>query len=345
MTEITTTKDYMLMFNDIRKDIQTSRVRAALSVNKELTMLYWRIGKEILKRKKDLGWGSEVIKNLSQDLKHTFPDMKGFSARNLVYMQTFASEYQDGEFTQQLAAQIPWGHNQVILDKLKETELRKWYIEKTIENGWSRNVLVMQIESGAHLRLGKAQTNFKDTLPKTSSDLAQQLMKNEYNFDFLGLGEDALELKIEKGLTEHICQFLLELGTGFSFLGRQYKVNLAGEDFYIDLLMYHVKLKSYVVIELKAGKFKPEYVGKLGFYITAIDAEIKDERDNPTIGILLCQSSNKMMVEYCLKETKQPMGVANYTSGLPDEYQKLIPSKEQFQHLLDTLPEDEKALK
>lgn len=345
MTEITTTKDYMLMFNDIKKDIQTSRVRAALSINKELTMLYWRIGKEILKRKKDLGWGSEVVKNLSQDLKHTFPDMKGFSARNLVYMQTFASEYQDGEFTQQLAAQIPWGHNQVILDKLKETELRKWYIEKTIENGWSRNVLVMQIESAAHLRLGKAQTNFKDTLPKTSSDLAQQLMKNEYNFEFLGLGSDALEKDIEKGLMAHIQKFLLEIGTGFAFLGSQYKLNVGGDDFYIDMLFYHTRLRCYFVIELKAGKFQPEYTGKLGFYVTAVNRQLKHESDQPTIGILLCKQANKLVVEYALQENKQPLGVASYTSGLPEEYQKLIPSQEQFQHLLDTLPEDEKALK
>jgi len=345
MTEIITTKDYMLMFNDIKKDIQTSRVRAALSVNKELTMLYWRIGKAILNRKKDLGWGSEVIKNLSQDLKHSFPDMKGFSARNLVYMQTFAAVYSDIEFAQALPAQITWYHNQTILDKLKEHELRKWYIEKTIENGWSRNVLVMQIESGAHLRLGKAQTNFKDTLPKTSSDLAQQLIKNEYNLDFLGLGDDALEKDIEKGLMTHIQKFLLEIGTGFAFLGSQYKLNVGGDDFYIDMLFYHTRLRCYFVIELKAGKFQPEYTGKLGFYVTAVNRQLKHESDQPTIGILLCKQANKLVVEYALQENKQPMGVASYTSGLPDEYQTLIPSQEQFQHLLDTLPEDEKDLK
>ena len=353
MTEITTTKDYMLMFNDIKKDIQTSRVRAALSVNKELTMLYWRIGKSILEKQKELGWGSKVIEQLSQDLKHTFPDMKGFSIRNLKYMQAFCLAYMEFDFTQeapaeivqQLAAQIPWGHNQVILDKLKELELRKWYIEKTIENGWSRNVLVMQIESGAHLRLGKAQTNFKETLPKTSSDLAQQLMKNEYNFDFLGLGEDALEKDIEKGLMAHIQKFLLEIGTGFAFLGSQYKLNVGGDDFYIDMLFYHTRLRCYFVIELKAGKFQPEYTGKLGFYVTAVNRQLKHESDQPTIGILLCKQANKLVVEYALQENKQPMGVASYTSGLPDEYQKLIPSKEQFQHLLDTLPEDEKDLK
>jgi predicted nuclease of restriction endonuclease-like (RecB) superfamily len=353
MTEITTTKDYMMMFNDIKKDIQTSRVRAALSVNKELTMLYWRIGKSILEKQQELGWGSKVIEQLSEDLKHTFPDMKGFSIRNLKYMQAFCLAYMvesdfkqevPAQIVQQLVAQIPWGHNQVILDKLKEHELRKWYIEKTIENGWSRNVLVMQIESGAHLRLGKAQTNFKDTLPKTSSDLAQQLIKNEYNLDFLGLGDDALEKDIEKGLMTHIQKFLLEIGTGFAFLGSQYKLNVGGDDFYIDMLFYHTRLRCYFVIELKAGKFQPEYTGKLGFYVTAVNRQLKHESDQPTIGILLCKQANKLVVEYALQENNQPMGVASYTSGLPDEYQTLIPSQEQFQHLLDTLPEDEKDI-
>jgi len=345
MTEIITTKDYMLMFNDIKKDIQTSRVRAALNVNKELTMLYWRIGKSILEKQKELGWGSKVIEQLSQDLKHTFPDMKGFSNTNLKYMRIYALRISFDEIGPQAADQIPWGHLRCLFDSFKENEQLFWYIEKTIENGWSRNVLVMQIESGAHLRLGKAQTNFKDTLPKTSSDLAQQLIKNEYNFDFLGLDSDALEKDIEKGLMTHIQKFLLEMGIGFAYLGSQYKINVGGDDFYIDMLFYHTRLRCYFVIELKAGKFQPEYTGKLGFYVTAVNRQLKHESDKPTIGILLCKQANKLVVEYALQENKQPLGVASYTSGLPDEYQKLIPSQEQFQHLLDTLPEDEKDLK
>lgn len=333
-------QDYLNFLNQIKKDIQTSRIRAALSVNRELILLYWRIGNEILKRKKELGWGADVIKKLSQDLKHTFPEMTGFGERNLVYMQTFASRYPDYEFTQQLAAQIPWFHNCIILDKIKDTNLGAWYIEKTIENGWSRNVLAMQIESHAHLRFGQAKTNFEMTLPKPTSDLARDIIKSEYNFEFLGISTDVHEKVIEKGLIDNIRDFLLEMGTGFSFIGSQYRIELAGEDFVIDMLMYHIKLKCYVVIELKAGKFKPEYVGKLGFYTTAIDHEIKDDSDNPTIGLLLCQSSNQMMVEYCLKDTRKPIGVSEYTTGLPENYQNLLPTQEQFQHLLDTIETD-----
>lgn len=337
MTNILNTKDYITFLNDIKMDIQSSRVRAALSVNRELILLYWRIGNEILKRKKEQGWGSDVVKQLSLDLKHTFPEMKGFGERNLVYMQTFAASYPDFEFTQRVIAQIPWGQNVEILDTVKDPKLRIWYIEKTIENGWSRNVLSMQIESSAHLRFGNAQTNFEMTLPKPTSDLARELVKSSYNFEFLGIGSEVHEKVIEKGLIDNIRNFLLEMGTGFSFIGSQYRIELAGEDFVIDMLMYHIKLKCYVVIELKAGKFKPEYVGKLGFYTTAIDHEVKDDSDNSTIGILLCQSSNQMMVEYCLKDTRKPIGVSEYTTGLPEDYKKLLPTQEQFQHLLEIL--------
>jgi predicted nuclease of restriction endonuclease-like (RecB) superfamily len=337
MTEILNTKEYINFLNDIKKDIQTSRVKAALSVNKELILLYWRVGNEILKRKKELGWGSEVIKTLAQDLKHEFPEMKGFGERNLKYMQAFVIAYDDLELVQQAAALIPWFHNCVILDKIKDQKVRVWYIEKTIENGWSRNVLAMQIESSAHLRLGNAQTNFELTLPKPTSDLAKELIKSEYNFEFLGISSEVHEKIIEKGLIDHIRDFLLEMGKGFSFIASQYRIELAGEDFVIDMLMYHIKLKCYVVIELKSGKFKPEYVGKLGFYTTAIDHEVKDDSDNPTIGLLLCQSSNQMMVEYCLKDTRKPIGVSEYTTGLPFEYKNLLPTQEQFQHLLYTI--------
>lgn len=336
MTEILSDTSYVSFLNDIKKDIQTSRIKAALSVNKELIMLYWRIGNFILDKQKQQDWGSKVIEQLSQDLKHAFPDIKGFGIRNLKYMRQFAAEYIDFEFVQQLAAQLPWYHNCVIIDKIKDTSLRLWYIQKTIENGWSRNVLVMHIDSQSHLKLGNAQTNFANTLPNPTSDLAQQIIKSEYNFEFLGLNQEAHERDVEKGLIIHIRDFLLEMGKGFSFIGSQHRVVLAGEEFYIDLLMYHIKLKAYVVIELKAGKFKPDYVGKLSFYTTAIDCEVKDENDNPTIGLLLCQQTNKMMVEYCLKDTNKPVGVAEY-KALPKDYEKYLPSPEQFQHLLDTL--------
>ncbi len=334
--DLISTKDYLSFLSNIKQDIQTSRIRANLSVNKELILLYWRIGHEILRRKKEQGWGSFVIKQLAQDLKLEFPEMRGFGERNLIYMQTFAAAYPDYEFTQQAAAQITWSHNQVILDGAQDKETRAWYIQKTIEHGWSRDILRMQVAARHHLNLGHAQTNFAANLPKPTSDLAQQLLKNEYNFDFLGLADDAHEKTIEQGLIENIRKFLLELGSGFAFMGSQYRVELAGEEFFIDLLMYHVKLKSYVVIELKAGKFKPEYAGKLSFYLTAIDAEIKDKNDSPTIGILLCQSSNKLIVEYCLKDIGKPIGVSDYTTAkLPKNMAKYLPTQEQFQHIMD----------
>lgn len=342
MSELINSKDYLTFLNDIKQDIQTSRVKAALSINKELILLYWRIGKGILDRQQQQGWGSKVIEQLSLDLKHDFPDVKGFSRQNLSYMRQFAGEYLSDEIIQQAVGEIPWGHNIEIFTKLKDNSIRFWYIQKTIENGWSRNVLVMNIEAQTHLKLGTAQTNFSLTLPKPTSDLAQQLIKSEYNFEFLGITEDVHEKVIEKGLIDHIRNFLLELGNGFAFMGSQHRVELAGEEFFIDLLMYHVKLKCYVVIELKAGKFKPEYVGKLGFYTTAIDHEVKDDLDNPTIGLLLCQSANKIMVDYCLKDTKKPMGVSEYSAGLPEKYKNLLPTPEQFQHLIDTLPEQKK---
>jgi len=337
MKDITNSKDYMSFLNEIKQDISTSRVRAALSVNKELILLYWRIGNGILERQKELEWGSKVVDQLSIDLKHSFPEIKGFSRQNLSYMRQFAGEYSWNEIVQQAVGQIPWGHNIEVITKLKDKEERSWYVQKTIENGWSRNVLLMNIQAQSHLHLGTAKTNFGDTLPKITSDLAQQIIKSKYNFEFLGIAEDVHEKVIEKGLIHHIRDFLLEMGTGFSFMGSQYRIRLAGEEFFIDLLMYHVKLKCYVVIELKSGGFKPEYVGKLGFYTTAIDHEVKDSSDNPTIGLLLCQSANKLMVDYCLKDTRKPMGVAEYTKGLPAEYKNILPSSEQFQHLLETL--------
>jgi predicted nuclease of restriction endonuclease-like (RecB) superfamily len=337
MSEIINSRNYITFLNDIKRDIQTSRVKAALSINKELILLYWRIGNEILKRKKEQGWGSEIVKVLSQDLKHSFPSIKGFGERNLVYMQTFASEFKDYEFTQQVVAQIPWGHITHLLDKISDQEIRTWYIQKTIENGWSRNVLVMNMEAQTHLKLGAAKTNFAITLPNPTSDLAQQLIKSEYNFEFLGISEDVHEKVIEKGLIEHIRDFLLQLGNGFAFLGNQYKIEVGEEEFFIDLLFYHTQLRCYVVFELKADKFKPEYAGKLGFYITSINKQIKHENDNSTIGVLLCKKANKVVVEYALNDHKQPIGVAEYTMGLPQEYKNLLPTPEEFQHLLDTL--------
>ena len=254
-------------------------------------------------------------------------------------MQTFAAAYPDLESTQALPAQITWYHNQTILDKIKEPELQTWYIEKTIEQGWSRNVLVMQIENQTHLKLGKSQTNFLSTLPNPTSDLAQQLIKSEYNFDFLGLHNESHERALEQKLIEHIRNFLLELGTGFNFLGSQYKLTVGDEDFYCDLLFYNTRLHLYCILELKTTAFKPEYVGKLGFYITAVNRQLKTPQDNPTIGLLLCKSANKVIVDYALEKNEQPMGVAEYRTNeaLPPTYRDVLPTQEQFQHLLETL--------
>lgn len=337
MTDISITGDYVHFLNDIKRDIQSSRIRAHLAVNKELILLYWRIGHSIIQKQKELGWGSKVVEQLSQDLRHAFPGMKGLSKQNLWYMRQFATAYSQDEIVQQLVGELPWGHHIEIFSHVKDIPTCFWYIRKTIENGWSRNVLVMNIEAQAHLKLGAASTNFVATLPQPTSDLAHQLIKSEYNFEFLGLADDVHERMIEKGLVENIRQFLLELGNGFAFMGTQYKLNVGDEDFYIDLLFYHTRLRCYVVFELKADKFRPEYAGKLGFYMTAINRQIKHEADNPTIGILLCKQANKVVVEYSLSHNNQPMGVASYTTGLPSEYSRLLPTPEQFQHLVDTL--------
>jgi len=257
---------YPAFLSGLKVRIREARVRAALSVNRELILLYWEIGRDILQRQQEEGWGAKVIERLSTDLRKEFPDVKGFSPRNLKYMRSFAEAWPDPVFVQQVAAQIPWFHNCVILDKLSNREFREWYIHKTIENGWSRNVLVHQIESGLIEREGRAVTNFSSALPAPQSDLARAMLKDPYIFDFLGIGEDAAERELERALLDHIREFLLELGVGFAFVGSQYRLDVGGKDFSIDLLFYHLKLRSYVVIDLKIGEFLPEYAGKMNFH-------------------------------------------------------------------------------
>lgn len=337
MSDISNDSAYFSTLKALKDEIYKARVRAHLAINQELTLLYWRIGKEIIARKQELGWGSKVVDLLSQDLRHEFPEMKGLSSRNLIYMQTFAMAYSDYEFTQQVAAQIPWGHNQTILDKISEAEQRIWYIKKTIENGWSRNVLALQIDSNLYKREGKAITNFKNTLPSRTSDLAQNIFKSEYNLEFLDIKEKIHERQLENKLIERIRDFLLELGTGFAFIGSQYKLTVAGDEFFIDLLFYHTKLHCYTVLELKSGKFEPSYLGQLEFYLTVIDSQIKQPSDEPSIGLLLCREANHLVVEYALKTKSQPMGVSKYTlsaNKLPSELENALPSPEQFKHFL-----------
>ncbi len=327
---------------DLKTRIHNAQQRAALAVNRELVLLYWQIGSDILARQNREGWGAKVIKRLAHDLRTAFPDMKGFSPRNLNYMRSFAQAWPEAEFVQQAAAQLPWFHLCTLLDKLKTRDERDWYLAQAAHHNWSRNILEMQIETNARARTGQAVTNFAERLPAPLSDLARESLKDPYRFDFLGLHDDAQERAIEGALVRHVTQFLLELGAGFAFVGRQVLLDVGGDEFFIDLLFYHLKLRCYVVIELKGGKFKPEHLGQLGFYLTAIDRQVKSEQDNPTIGLLLCKSKNKLVAEYALGDKTQPMGIAEYKllESLPADLQSGLPSIEQIERELGALSDD-----
>ena len=321
---------------DLKSRIHNTQQRATLAVNRELVGLYWHIGTDILQRQIQQGWGAKVIDRLAHDLRTAFPEMKGFSPRNLKYMRAFAEAWPDAEFVQGVLAQLPWYHQLALLDKLPGPETRRWYAAKAIEHNWSRNILVMQIETRLLERSGTAVTNFEASLPKAQSDLARESLKDPYRFDFLGLTNEAQEREIENALVKHVTEFLLELGAGFAFVGRQVLLDVGGDEFFIDLLFYHLKLRCYVVIELKGGKFKPEHLGQLGFYLTAVDRQVKSEHDNPTIGLLLCKSKNKVVAEYALGDKSQPMGIAEYKllESLPAELQTSLPSIEQIERAL-----------
>lgn len=327
---------YADWLSELKTRIHTAQQRATLAVNRELVLLYWQIGRDILARQAEQGWGSKVIERLAQDLRTAFPDMKGFSRANLMYMRAFAEAWPDSEIVQQAVGQLPWGHNLVLLTRLKDPQRRLAYAQSAIAHGWSRNVLNIHIETALLERTGKAVTNFELTLPKPQSDLAHESLKDPYRLDFLGLGREAGERDIEKALVNHVTEFLLELGAGFAFVGRQVLLEVGGEEFFIDLLFYHLKLRCYVVIELKGGKFKPEHLGQLGFYMTAIDRQVKNEQDNPTIGLLLCKSKNKIVAEYALGDKNQPMGIAEYKllESLPPELQTSLPTIEQIEREL-----------
>ncbi|KQQ62426.1 hypothetical protein ASF84_27450 [Pseudomonas sp. Leaf127] len=321
---------------ELKYRIHTAQQRATLAVNRELVLLYWQIGHDILTRQTQQGWGAKVIERLAQDLRAAFPDMKGFSPRSLKYMRAFAQAWPDAEFVQGVLAQLPWYHQLALLDKLPGPETRRWYAAKAIEHNGSRNILVMQIEARLLERSGKAVSHFESHLPQAQSDLARESLKDPYRFDFLGLTLEAQEREIENALVRHVTEFLLELGAGFAFVGRQVLLDVGGDEFFIDLLFYHLKLRCYVVIELKAGKFKPEHLGQLGFYLTAVDAQLKHPQDGPTIGLLLCKSKNKVVAEYALRDNARPIGVAEYqlVESLPAELQTSLPSIEQIEREL-----------
>lgn len=321
--------NYAQFLNDMKVRIRTARVKASLAVNRELVLLYWQVGMDILQRQEDEGWGSKVVAQLSKDLKHEFPDMTGLSSRNLKYMRAFAEAWPDEPIVQEVLAQITWYHNIALLEKLKNKQQRIWYARQTVLNGWSRNVLVQQVESDLYQRQGDAITNFDRLLPKPQSDLAQQIVKDPYNFSFVTVGDDPLERELEQNLIDHIRDFLLELGTGFAFLGSQYPITVDEKEYRLDLLFYHAQLHCYVVIDLKTGEFEPEYAGKMNFYVAAVDHQIRSERDEPTIGIILCKSKRRTTAEYALYNVSTPIAVS--THKLPKNLQNSLPTPEQLE--------------
>ncbi|WP_422931896.1 PDDEXK nuclease domain-containing protein [Singulisphaera sp. PoT] len=317
----------------LKHRIRSARQRAALSANGEQIRLYHEIGREIIERQGRQAWGAKVIDRLSADLQAAFPDMKGFSSRNLKYMRTFAQECPDLRIGQQSAAQLPWFHIVTVITKLSDPELRGWYAREAVEQAWPRDTLTIQIKNQLHLRQGAAVTNFDRRLAPPEAGLAAQILKDPYHFDFLGLGDEAHERDIEGALIRHITRFLLELGAGFAFVGRQFRLEVAGDEFFIDLLFYHTRLKCYVVVELKAHAFKPEHAGQLNFYLSAVDAQIKADDDRPTIGLLLCRTQNRLVAEYALSGIDKPIGVAEYqlVRALPTPLDTSLPSIEEIE--------------
>ncbi|MDQ2995494.1 MAG: PDDEXK nuclease domain-containing protein [Chloroflexota bacterium] len=335
---------YEGLLHSFKERIAGAQLRAVLAVNRELVLLYWQLGREILEQQRQHGWGARVVDRLARDLHRAFPDQKGFSPRNLKYMRAFAEAWPDEPFVQQVAAQIPWFHNCMLLEKVGDPERRVWYAQQTIVQGWSRNILVQQIDSGLYERQGRALTNFDRTLPPARSDLARQLLKDPYNFDFLSLGLNVQERDLEQALLRHIREFLLELGVGFAFVGSQYHLSVADQDYYLDMLFYHLKLRCYVVIDLKIGEFKPEDAGKMNFYLSAVDDLLRHTDDQPSIGVILCKSKSQVIVEYTLRDMRKPIGVAAYelTKALPEHLQLSLPTIEELEAAMND-PESDAA--
>ena len=318
---------------ELKSRIQAAQLRASLAVNRELVLLYWQIRRDILDRQEREKWGAKVIDRLAMDLKRSFPDMKGFSPRNLKYMRAFAEAWPEEPIVQAVLAQITWYHNVAILEKLTTSEDRIWYAKATIQHGWSRNMLVHQIEAGRMHRQGRAVANFDRTLPAPQSDLARDITKDPYNFDFLTLGDDAHERDLERGLLDHLRQFLLELGVGFAFVGSQYRLTIGNEDFFIDLLFYHLKLRAFVVVDLKMRAFEPEFAGKMNFYLSAVDEILRHSDDQPSIGIILCKTRDRFIAEYALRDINKPIGISEYrlAESLPEKLKGSLPTIEELE--------------
>ena len=327
--------DYAVWFAEIKSRIYGERLRLVLVSNSVMVMLYWEIGQRILQKQAEQGYGTRVIDRLATDLREAFPEMKGFSPRNLKYMRAFAAAWPDAEVVQRSVAQLTWGQNITLLEKLDRAEDRLWYAARTLEHGWSRDILGLQIQGQAHRRHGKAQNNFPATLPPSDSDMAVQVFKDPYLFDFLGTDVPRREAELERGLMEHIQKFLLELGQGFAFVGRQVHLEIGDDDFYLDLLFYHLKLRCYVVIELKARKFEPGDGAQLGVYMTAVDRLLAHPDDKPTLGLLLVREKNRVLVEYALGGSTQPISVAEWetqlTRALPSELKGSLPTIEEIE--------------
>ncbi len=346
--------DYVQLLDQVKSRIREARVRAGLAANRELVALYWEVGKLIVGRQKAQGWGAAVIERLSRDIRHEFSDLKGFSPRNIWRMRAFYLEYTEGVTTMpqvaaefdgkslpQIAAGLPWMHNSVLIEKVKDLNARLWYMRQTLEHGWSRPILTLHIQQGDYERKGKAVTNFSRTLPATQSDLARDLLKDPYIFDFLGLTDDTREREIENALLQHLREFLIELGNGFAFVGNQYRLAIGDEDYYIDLLFYHLKLRCYFVIDLKTRPFAAEDAGKMNFYLNAVDDLLRHPDDQPSIGLVLCreeEGSNRMLLEYALRGLKKPIGVSEYqlTRALPDNLKPSLPTVEEIEREIAT---------
>jgi predicted nuclease of restriction endonuclease-like (RecB) superfamily len=329
--------DYPTFLQDLKTRIRARQSRAMLAANRELITLYWEIGKAILNRQLEAGWGAQVVRQLAKDLRFAFPEMTGFSTRNLNYMRSLAETYSDPEFVQQVVAQLPWGHNIALLEKLKSPWEREWYAHQILTNGWSRHVLLHHLETRLYQRQVEAVKthNFPSALPNPQSDLMEQTLKDPYIFDFLTLAQDAKERDLERGLIQRLRDFMLELGSGFAFLGSQYPLQVSGREYYLDLLFYHYRLRCLVVIELKMGEFEPEFAGKMNFYLSALDAQLKHADDRPSVGIILCRTKDKLTAEYALRDLAKPVGISTYRTGeLPPEYHD-FPTFETLQTLLE----------
>jgi predicted nuclease of restriction endonuclease-like (RecB) superfamily len=338
---------YHELLQELKGRIRTAQVRAGLAVSRELVLLYWSIGRDLSQRFATEGWGSKINERLASDLQAEFPGVEGFSPRNFRYMRALAEAWPEPEILQSLIAKLPWGHNLRVLDRIKDRPTREWYLRAALEYGWSQDVLVLQIKSRLHEREGKALTNFQRELPPPESDMAEKILKDPYNFDFLTVTEAAKEREIERGLLIHLRDLLLELGRGFSFVGSQVPLTVDGQTFYIDLLFYHVRLHRYFVFELKVGAFQPEHAGKLGFYLAAVNGTMRTPVEGPSIGVLLCESRSGPIVEFALETINQPIGVSTYhvTRELPAPMQEELPSVEDLQEVVNKLRSEMESLR